>query len=384
MYVPSVPHDVFGADNEAAFGTRQELPPHPPPLILWTQLHLHGAAAGSSCSTVSTEGSDAKNTWSVTNNDIESLFGETPKRSMPANDQTNPKRPSSNLRDDQKPMYAPFVPHDAFCVGNKAAFGTRQELPLPPMPADPPPSILCTQLHPHGTAVGSSRSTVSTEGSNAKSNSSVTKTDIELLVDEMVHKRAGSDHADPLLSRIVSHQNQNQAAIKAPALSSTDIDLVLKVLNEVQSNTGKDGSTGRWTDEEHSAFLSAVLEHGKDWKAISKCVKTRTPVQVRTHAQKYVKKMAKESQKEEGAKDGVGAKGSIRLKSQNETETNVANDRKIGQWSKEEHNRFLAALLAHGKDWKKITAYVKTRTILQVRTHAQKYVLRCKRLKLQG
>lgn len=51
--------------------------------------------------------------------------------------------------------------------------------------------------------------------------------------------------------------------------------------------------TGRWTREEHSAFLSALQRYGKEWKKVAAKVKTRTVVQTRTHAQKYFQKLQK-------------------------------------------------------------------------------------------
>lgn len=44
-----------------------------------------------------------------------------------------------------------------------------------------------------------------------------------------------------------------------------------------------------------------------------------------------------------------------------------------GRWTKEEHDRFLEGLRKHGKEWKKVAAHVATRTVVQTRTHAQKY-----------
>jgi len=50
-------------------------------------------------------------------------------------------------------------------------------------------------------------------------------------------------------------------------------------------------NTGRWTTEEHARFLSGIAKYGtKHWTAIANVVKTRTVVQVRTHAQKFFKK----------------------------------------------------------------------------------------------
>lgn len=47
-----------------------------------------------------------------------------------------------------------------------------------------------------------------------------------------------------------------------------------------------------------------------------------------------------------------------------------------GRWTPEEHQLFLEALSLYGKQWTKIAAKVKTRTVLQTRTHAQKYFIK--------
>ena len=51
--------------------------------------------------------------------------------------------------------------------------------------------------------------------------------------------------------------------------------------------------TGRWTKQEHEAFLEALQMFGKEWKKVAAKVKTRTVVQTRTHAQKYFQKLQK-------------------------------------------------------------------------------------------
>ncbi|CAN0398681.1 unnamed protein product [Ascophyllum nodosum] len=52
-------------------------------------------------------------------------------------------------------------------------------------------------------------------------------------------------------------------------------------------------NTGRWSSEEHKLFLDGVQAHGKNWKKIVALIPTRTVVQVRTHAQKFFKKLSK-------------------------------------------------------------------------------------------
>ena len=57
-------------------------------------------------------------------------------------------------------------------------------------------------------------------------------------------------------------------------------------------------------------------------------------------------------------------------------DANICAQERTGRWSKEEHDVFLSALQLYGKDWKKIAADIKTRTVVQTRTHAQKYFMK--------
>jgi len=47
-----------------------------------------------------------------------------------------------------------------------------------------------------------------------------------------------------------------------------------------------------------------------------------------------------------------------------------------GRWTPEEHRMFEEGLRKYGKQWKKIAATIPSRTVVQIRTHAQKYFLR--------
>ncbi|GMF14005.1 unnamed protein product [Phytophthora lilii] len=55
------------------------------------------------------------------------------------------------------------------------------------------------------------------------------------------------------------------------------------------------GNTGRWTEAEHKLFLQGLETFPyRAWKKIATLIKTRTVVQIRTHAQKYYQKLEKE------------------------------------------------------------------------------------------
>jgi SHAQKYF class myb-like DNA-binding protein len=50
-----------------------------------------------------------------------------------------------------------------------------------------------------------------------------------------------------------------------------------------------------------------------------------------------------------------------------------------GRWTLDEHHRFIEAINQFGREWDKVQAVVKTRSLAQVRSHAQKYFLKISR-----
>ena len=53
-----------------------------------------------------------------------------------------------------------------------------------------------------------------------------------------------------------------------------------------------------------------------------------------------------------------------------------------GRWTKEEQKRFAEAILNHRNNWKKIQNYVSSRNITQIRSHAQKFLMKLKENKI--
>lgn len=46
------------------------------------------------------------------------------------------------------------------------------------------------------------------------------------------------------------------------------------------------GNKGKWTHEEHEAFLHGLDVYGRNWEGVAAVVPTRTVLQIRTHSQK--------------------------------------------------------------------------------------------------
>jgi SHAQKYF class myb-like DNA-binding protein len=66
--------------------------------------------------------------------------------------------------------------------------------------------------------------------------------------------------------------------------------------NDCSFAAAKVTNQGRWTKEEHANFEMALQIYGKDWQKIEDLVATRSSAQIRSHAQKYCKRLESEGQ----------------------------------------------------------------------------------------
>ena len=66
---------------------------------------------------------------------------------------------------------------------------------------------------------------------------------------------------------------------------------------------------------------------------------------------------------------------------ENKTKNKIEKNTIDGRWGKDEHDIFLKGLGIYGTNWKKFKDIIKSRTLTQVRSHAQKYFLKMKSIK---
>ena len=65
-----------------------------------------------------------------------------------------------------------------------------------------------------------------------------------------------------------------------------------KTEKSVKKNSeNPNANEGRWTKEEHIKFLEAIIKYGLNWKRVTPMINTRTSNQIRSHAQKFFKKL---------------------------------------------------------------------------------------------
>jgi len=72
-----------------------------------------------------------------------------------------------------------------------------------------------------------------------------------------------------------------------PTISKPKID-------KLKPQMGMNG--GRWTEQEHQSFLAGLRLYGREWKKVASKIKTRTSAQIRSHAQKYFAKLARDDE----------------------------------------------------------------------------------------
>lgn len=100
--------------------------------------------------------------------------------------------------------------------------------------------------------------------------------------------------------------NKNHVDAGTTTTSRGNTNVTRKKRPSSESSTGGAGpaakksrhgnQAGRWTGDEHQAFLRGLGLYGREWKKVATLIPTRTSSQVRSHAQKYFAKQQREHQ----------------------------------------------------------------------------------------
>jgi SHAQKYF class myb-like DNA-binding protein len=116
-------------------------------------------------------------------------------------------------------------------------------------------------------------------------------------------------------------------------------------------------NTGRWTAEEHRLFLQGLEQHGKGWKKIASLIKSRTVVQIRTHAQKYFQKLSKARQNgEEGEISMEGRGGPASVTSGGLTGTGIPTGKRRRQTTGTKRKAISSVVVSATREGKNIAA----------------------------
>lgn len=132
-------------------------------------------------------------------------------------------------------------------------------------------------------------------------------TDDPILAD--VHRPQQKPLGSPTRMRVASgsvsssdHEKRDFAVEDARGSDDEDVgeeEFTSSQLNQPSLDAVSGGAleTGRWSSAEHARFINGLELYGRrKWQKIAELVGTRTTVQVRSHAQKYFKKIRKEQE----------------------------------------------------------------------------------------
>lgn len=81
----------------------------------------------------------------------------------------------------------------------------------------------------------------------------------------------------------------------------SDSEYSCNFINHKQSKQSNNNyNRGRWSLDEHNKFIEGLVKYGSFWKSIQKHISTRSPAQVRSHAQKFFLMCKKRISQEHG------------------------------------------------------------------------------------
>jgi SHAQKYF class myb-like DNA-binding protein len=112
------------------------------------------------------------------------------------------------------------------------------------------------------------------------------------------------DEPPSAAQRSSSHRPTKASSMDRPSMMDASV-IVVQTLGPRRAQPSESGdakgssTSGRWTADEHEAFLRGLEVYGREWKKVATCVPTRTSSQIRSHAQKYFAKASREMRERE-------------------------------------------------------------------------------------
>uniref|UniRef100_M4BQ55 Uncharacterized protein n=1 Tax=Hyaloperonospora arabidopsidis (strain Emoy2) TaxID=559515 RepID=M4BQ55_HYAAE len=104
-----------------------------------------------------------------------------------------------------------------------------------------------------------------------------------------------SNPSFPPIASLVSSASRTVSPItRSHEAAKTNVSAALSNATNPRDHAGKNG--GRWTEQEHQNFLAGLRLYGREWKKVAAKIKTRTSAQIRSHAQKYFAKIARDKE----------------------------------------------------------------------------------------
>ena len=131
--------------------------------------------------------------------------------------------------------------------------------------------------------IGKKKKLIFQNSKNVNNTSEIYKNEFQNFEDITINKEEGEQN-----SIILEENEEESEIIKSIENYCKTKERLSKMIDPIDPI---DSKYGRWSRNEHIKFIEGYIEYGKNWKAVQKCIGTRTSSQTRSHAQKFFLKI---------------------------------------------------------------------------------------------
>lgn len=114
--------------------------------------------------------------------------------------------------------------------------------------------------------------------------------------DSFPRNKKPRQHSPPLTTVVITKMMDRESAQPHDDDDDDDDEATATPSQSSMGHPAKIPTSGRWTREEHEAFLEGLEIYGREWKKVAQRIPTRTSAQIRSHAQKYFAKLSRDEQ----------------------------------------------------------------------------------------